>query len=55
METITFISDLKSTIIDRLNDYAGGIIMLAIYPILYLRAKTLTVQFFVILTKLKNL
>jgi len=24
METITFISDLKSTIIDRLNDYAGG-------------------------------
>lgn len=24
METITVISDLKSTIIDRLNDYAGG-------------------------------
>jgi len=24
MRTITFISDLKSTIIDRLNDYAGG-------------------------------
>lgn len=24
MRTITFISDLKSTIIERLNDYAGG-------------------------------